>query len=57
MFGARALCDRRLEEIVFPAAHNSMSAAEFDGCMFPNQELGSISLLGHGIRALLTAAV
>jgi hypothetical protein len=30
-----------------------MSAAEFDGWMFPNQELGSVSLLGHGIRALL----
>ena len=51
--GDRALCDRRLDEIVFPAAHNSMSAAEFDGWMFPNQELGSVSLLGHGIRALL----
>ena len=51
--GDRALCDRRLDEVVFPAAHNSMSAAEFDGWMFPNQELGSVSLLGHGIRALL----
>jgi hypothetical protein len=30
-----------------------MSAAEFEGWMFPNQELGSVSLLGHGIRALL----
>ena len=51
--GDRALCDRRLDEVVFPAAHNSMSAAEFDGWMFPNQELGSVSLLDHGIRALL----
>ena len=51
--GDRALCDRRLDEVVFPAAHNSMSAAEFEGWMFPNQELGSVSLLGHGIRALL----
>ncbi len=51
--GDRALCDRRLDEVVFPAAHNSMSAAEFPGWMFPNQEEGSVSLLGHGIRALL----
>ena len=51
--GDRALCDRRLDQVVFPAAHNSMSAAEFDGWMFPNQELGSVSVLGHGIRALL----
>jgi hypothetical protein len=51
--GDRALCDHRLDQVVFPGAHNSMSAAEFDGWMFPNQELGSVSLLGHGIRALL----
>ena len=51
--GDRALCDRTLDAVVFPGAHNSMSAAEFEGWMFPNQELGSVSLLGHGIRALL----
>jgi hypothetical protein len=51
--GDRALCGRSLDAVAFPAAHNSMSAAELDGWMFPNQELGSVSLLGHGIRALL----
>ena len=51
--GDARLCDRRLDAVVFPAAHNSMSAAEFDGWMFPNQEKGSVSLLGNGIRALL----
>jgi hypothetical protein len=51
--GDPALCGRRLDEVVFAGAHNSMSAAEFDDWMFPNQELGSVSLLGHGIRALL----
>ena len=51
--GDRALCDRRLDEVAFAGAHNSMSAAEVEGWMFPNQELGSVSLLGHGIRALL----
>ncbi len=51
--GDLALCGRPLDEVVFPAAHNSMSAAEFGGWMFPNQEEGSVSLLGRGIRALL----
>jgi hypothetical protein len=51
--GHRVLCDRRLEEVALAGAHNSMSAAEIEGWMFPNQELGSVSLLGHGIRALL----
>jgi hypothetical protein len=51
--GDRALCDRRLEEVSLAGAHNSMSAAEVDGWMFPNQELSSVSLLGYGIRALL----
>ncbi len=51
--GDVSLCARRLDEVVFAGAHNSMSAAELDGWMFPNQELASVSLLGHGIRALL----
>lgn len=51
--GGRALCARRLDQVVFAGAHNSMAAAEFAGWMFPNQELGSVSLLAHGIRALL----
>jgi len=51
--GDRSLCGRPLDAVVFPAAHNSMSAAEFGGWMFPNQELGSVSLLDHGVRALL----
>jgi hypothetical protein len=50
--GDPALCDRRLDEVVVPAAHNSMSAAELPGWMFPNQEKGSVALLGDGIRAL-----
>jgi hypothetical protein len=51
--GDASLCSRRLDEVVFAGAHNSMSAAEFDDWMFPNQELASVSLLGRGIRALL----
>lgn len=51
--GDRSLCDRRLDELVLAGAHNSMSAAELPGWLFPNQEKGSVSLLDHGIRALL----
>jgi hypothetical protein len=51
--GDKALCGRRLDEVVFAGAHNSMSSAELPGWMFPNQELASVSLLSHGIRALL----
>jgi hypothetical protein len=51
--GDPSLCGRRLDEVVFAGAHNSMSAAELPGWMFPNQELASVSLLNHGIRALL----
>ena len=50
--GDASLCDRRLDEVVFPRRHNSMSSAEL-GWMFPNQELASVSLLDRGIRALL----
>jgi hypothetical protein len=51
--GFAALCDRRLDEVVFPAAHNSMAAAEVPGWLFPNQEVASVSLLERGIRAFL----
>jgi hypothetical protein len=51
--GDRALCGRRLDQVTFAGAHNSMSAAEFEGWMFPNQEKGSVALLEHGVRALL----
>src|SRR6185436_7610918 len=43
--GDPALCGRRVDEVVFPGAHNSMSSVEFNW-MFPNQELASVSLLG-----------
>jgi hypothetical protein len=51
--GDASLCERRLDQLVFPAAHNSMSSAELPGWLFPNQELASVSLLGRGVRALL----
>jgi hypothetical protein len=50
--GDRSLCGRRVDEVVFPGAHNSMSSVELNW-MFPNQEVASVTLLGSGIRALL----
>ncbi|MFN8091166.1 MAG: hypothetical protein U0599_02850 [Vicinamibacteria bacterium] len=51
--GSPALCDRPLDQVVLPGAHNAMSAADWPGWMFPNQEVGMAGQLGHGIRALL----
>jgi hypothetical protein len=51
--GFAELCDRRLNEVVFPAAHNAMSAADIPKWMFPNHEKGIGQQLQDGIRALL----
>ena len=51
--GSPALCDLPLDKVVFPGAHNAMSAADFPGWLFPNQEVGLTGQLRHGIRALL----
>ena len=51
--GSSVLCDRRVDEVVFPATHNSMSNVDMVGWMFPQQN-GSIKRqLEAGIRALL----
>jgi len=51
--GAAELCARRLDEVVFPATHNSMSAADIPDWLFPQQERGIAGQLEDGIRALL----
>jgi hypothetical protein len=51
--GAPELCARRLDEVVFPGTHNSMSSADVTDWMFPQQERGIASQLEDGIRALL----
>ncbi len=51
--GSAALCDRTLDQVVFPGAHNAMAAADVPGWMLPNQEQGMGAQLRHGIRALL----
>ena len=51
--GAAALCERRLDEVVFPATHNSFAAYAEPGWYFANQRYGISRQLEDGIRALL----
>jgi hypothetical protein len=51
--GSPDLCTRRVDEVVFPGAHNAMSAADIPDWMFPQQEKSLPGQLEDGIRALL----
>ena len=51
--GLRAMCERRLDQVVFAATHNSYAAAEEPGWLFANQRFGIARQLRDGIRALL----
>jgi hypothetical protein len=51
--GSAALCDRRLDQVTFPASHNSMSAADDPGWVFAENLHGIPAQLQYGIRALL----
>jgi hypothetical protein len=51
--GLRAMCDRRLDQVVFAATHNSYAAADEPGWLFANQRFGIARQLRDGIRALL----
>ncbi|HKV73883.1 MAG TPA: hypothetical protein VJN95_05155, partial [Gemmatimonadales bacterium] len=51
--GSPLLCDRRVDEVVFPAAHNAMSNAQAEGWMFPHHAKAIAGMLDDGIRALL----
>jgi hypothetical protein len=51
--GHVALCDRAYDEVVFPATHNSMSAASESGWFFPEQPDGIVAQLDAGVRVLL----
>ena len=53
--GFAELCDRRLNEIVFPAVHNAMSSAE-DDYITPNNRKGIPDQLEAGARTLLIDA-
>lgn len=51
--GSGALCDRRLNEVVFPATHNSYAVANRPGWFFANQRFPIDRQLRDGIRAFL----
>ncbi|HEY6867242.1 MAG TPA: hypothetical protein VI792_08295, partial [Candidatus Eisenbacteria bacterium] len=51
--GSPALCDRRLDQVIFPSTHNSMGGADLPGWMFPNQSAGIRRQLEDGIRGFL----
>jgi hypothetical protein len=51
--GFTELCDRRLDQVVFPGSHNSMSAALDPGWLFAENLTGIPSQLEYGIRAFL----
>jgi hypothetical protein len=51
--GAVELCERPLNKVVFPGAHNAMGSAMNPGWLFPNQDIDIPSLLDRGVRAFL----
>jgi hypothetical protein len=51
--GSAAICDRRLDQVVFPGTHNSMSAADRPGWLFANQRRPIPTQLDDGIRLLM----
>jgi hypothetical protein len=51
--GSEELCERRLNEVVFPGTHNSMSAADEPGWLFANQRRSIPDQLDDGIRLFL----
>ncbi|MDQ1249226.1 MAG: hypothetical protein QG597_3600 [Actinomycetota bacterium] len=51
--GAVELCDRRYNDIAFPAAHNAMSAADLPGWYLPEQPTSLVGALQAGVRVLL----
>jgi hypothetical protein len=54
--GSSDLCDRRLDQVVFPTSHNSMSGANVPGWMFPNQNADIQHQLSDGVRGFLIDA-
>jgi hypothetical protein len=51
--GLRAMCGRRLDQVVFAATHNAYAAADEPGWLFASQRYGIARQLRDGIRALL----
>jgi len=51
--GYAELCDRPIDQVAFPASHNSMSASRDPGWLFAENTYGIPAQLQYGIRALL----
>src|SRR3954453_2219167 len=51
--GSRAACDKPLDEVVFPATHNSFAASSQPGWRFADQRYGLARRLDEGIRPFL----
>src|SRR5262249_11602092 len=51
--GSPSLCDRPLDQVIFPTSHNSMAGAGVPGWMFPNQNADIEKQLADGIRGFL----
>jgi hypothetical protein len=51
--GYAALCDRRLDQVVFAGSHNSMSAADTRGWLLANQRRAIPRQLRDGVRLFL----
>jgi hypothetical protein len=51
--GRLGLCDRRIDEVSFPAAHNAMSNAEIPDWLFPHHDRAIPRQLRDGVRGLL----
>jgi hypothetical protein len=51
--GSKALCARRLNEVLFPGTHNSMAAADVAGWSIPDQRRSVPRQLKDGIRLFL----
>jgi hypothetical protein len=51
--GSRTLCNRRLNEVVFPTTHNAFAAADEPGWLFANQRYGIERQLRDGIRGFM----
>jgi hypothetical protein len=54
--GSDELCDRTLDEVVFPATHNAMAAADYEGFLFPMHDATIPKQLDDGVRGLLIDA-
>ena len=51
--GHVALCDRRYDDVAYPATHNSMSAADEPRWFLPEQPTSLVGQLDSGVRVLL----